>query len=96
MTVNSGDRLFAYVYLDPANVPSEVMLKWNDGTWEHRPYWGANLLAWGTDGTNSRRYIGSLPGAGGWVRLEVPASQVGLEGQTLNGMAFSLWGGRAT
>ncbi|MGH9959590.1 MAG: RHS repeat-associated core domain-containing protein, partial [Pyrinomonadaceae bacterium] len=96
LTVNSGDRLFAYVYLDPANLPSEVMLQWNDGAWEHRAYWGANLLTWGTDGTDSRRYIGPLPGAGGWVRLEVAASQVGLEGRTLNGMAFSLWGGRAT
>jgi glucose/arabinose dehydrogenase len=30
------------------------------------------------------------------VRLEVPASLVGLEGQTLNGMAFTLFNGRAT
>ena len=30
------------------------------------------------------------------VRLDVPAAQVGLEGRTLNGMAFSLYGGRAT
>ena len=30
------------------------------------------------------------------MRLEVPAAQVGLEGRTLNGMAFSLYGGRAT
>ena len=30
------------------------------------------------------------------VRLEVPASAVGLEGHVLNGMAFTLYGGRAT
>jgi hypothetical protein len=30
------------------------------------------------------------------VRLEVPAALVGLEGRTLNGMAFTLFGGRAT
>jgi hypothetical protein len=29
------------------------------------------------------------------VRLAVPASAVGLEGRTLNGMAFTLYGGRA-
>ena len=40
-------RLFAYVYLDPANPPSEVMLQWNDGSWEHRAYWGANLIGVG-------------------------------------------------
>ncbi len=96
LNVNAGDRLIAYIYLDPANLPSEVMLQWNDGTWEHRAYWGANNIPWGVDGTNSRRYMGSLPPAGQWVRLEVPANQVGLEGQTLNGMAFTLYGGRAT
>jgi hypothetical protein len=96
LTASTGDKLFAYVYLDPANMPSEVMLQWNDGTWEHRAYWGANQIGFGTDATNSRRYMGALPVAGQWIRLEVPASQVGLEGRTLNGMAFTLYGGRAT
>ena len=98
LAVNAGDKLIAYVYLDPANPPSEVMLQWsaNTGNWEHRAYWGGNIIPWGTDGTNSRRYMGALPVAGQWVRLEVPASQVGLEGATLNGMAFTLNGGRAT
>ena len=58
MQVGTGDDLFAYVYLDPANPPTEVMLQWNDGTWEHRAYWGSNqLTAWGVDGTASRRYM---------------------------------------
>ena len=82
LSVAVGDTLFAYVYLDPANPPSEMMLHWNDGTWEHAAYWGANLIGWGTDGTASRRYMGPLPAAGQWVRLAVPASQVGLEGRT--------------
>ena len=64
LAVGVGDTLFAYVYLDPANPPSEVMLQWNDGSWEHRAYWGANLIAWGTDGTVSRRYMGALPATG--------------------------------
>jgi hypothetical protein len=91
-----GDTLYAYVYLDPANPPSEVMLQWNDGTWEHRAYWGGNLIAWGTDGSASRRYMGALPPTGQWVRLAVPAAQLGLEGHTINGMAYTLYGGRAT
>ena len=37
-----GGDTFANVYLDPANVPTELMLQWNDGTWEHRAYWGGN------------------------------------------------------
>ena len=94
--VGVGDILFAYVHLDPANPPSEVMLQWNDGTWEHRAYWGANLIGWGSDGTVSRRFMGPLPAVGQWVELAVPAAQVGLEGRTLNGMAYALYGGRAT
>ena len=92
-----GDVLFAYVYLDPANPPSEVMLQWRaGGSWEHRAYWGANLINAGVDGTNSRRYMGPLPATGQWVRLEVPASVVGLEGAVIDGMAFTLYDGRAT
>ena len=96
MAVAAGDTLYTYIYLDPANPPSEVMLQWNDGTWEHRAYWGTNLIAWGADGTVSRRFMGPLPPTGQWVRLAVPASAVGLEGRVVNGMAFTLHGGRAT
>ncbi|MDQ3804269.1 MAG: DUF1929 domain-containing protein [Acidobacteriota bacterium] len=98
LTVAAGESLFAYVYLDPANPPREVMLQWNSNQegWNHRAYWGANLIPWGTDGTINRRYMGTLPAGGGWARLEVPASMVGLEGKTLNGMAFTLYDGRAT
>ncbi|HKR00783.1 MAG TPA: carboxypeptidase regulatory-like domain-containing protein, partial [Pyrinomonadaceae bacterium] len=96
LTINAGDKLIAYVYLDPVNTPSEIMLQWNDGSWEHRAYWGANNIALGTDGTESRRYMGALPTTGQWVRLEVPASQVGLEGRSLQGLSFCLFGGRAT
>lgn len=96
LTINTGDKLFAYVYLDPANVPSEIMLQWNDGDWDHRAYWGANNIPFGTNGTVSRHFMGALPAAGQWVRLEVPASSVGLEGHVLTGMAFTLYGGRAT
>ena len=96
LPVGVGNALFAYVYLDPANPPSELMLQWNDGTWEHRAYWGANLIAWGTDGTVSRRYMGPLPATGQWTRLSIPATQVGLGGSTLNGMAYAVYNGRAT
>jgi hypothetical protein len=96
LTVNPGDVLFAYIYLDPDNLPSEVMLQWNDGSFEHRAYWGANDIAWGTDGTASRRSMGPLPAAGQWVCLQVPACQVDLEGSVLNGLGFTLYDGRAT
>jgi hypothetical protein len=96
LLVSVGDRLFAHIYLDPAHMPRQVMLQWNDGTWEHRAYWGDNLIAWGTDGTVSRQFMGPLPPPGQWVRLEVPAASVGLEGRLINGMAFTLSDGTAT
>ena len=96
LDVSEGDVLFAHVFLDPAAPPTQVMLQWNDGSWEHRAYWGENRIAWGADGTASRRRMGDLPAAREWVRLEVPAALVGLEGRSLSGMAFTLYGGRAT
>jgi len=97
LTVNAGDTLIAGVYLDPNNPPSEIMLQWNDGSsWEHRAFWGADSVTYGVDGTASRANMGVLPPAGQWVLLQVPASQVGLEGATLSGMAFSQVDGRVT
>ncbi len=96
MQVQAGDTVYAYVYLDPANPPREVMVSWSTGAWMHNAYWGENLINVGVDGTNSRRYVGPLPPAGQWVRLEVPASEVGLDGRAVTGMAFSLFDGGAT
>lgn len=96
LAVPTGATLFAYIYLDTSNPPTEIMLQWNNGSWDHRAFWGADQIGWGKTGTSSRRSMGALPALGQWVRLEVPASLVGLEGATLNGMAFTLYGGRAT
>lgn len=97
LNIDAGDTMVAYVYLDPTNPPSEIMMQWDDdSTWSHRAYWGLNNLAWGTDGTNSRRYMGPLPSTGQWIRLEVPASSVGLEGHSIHSMAFSLYDGQAS
>jgi hypothetical protein len=97
LPLGASDTLFAYVYLDPANPPTEVMLQWNDGSsWEHRAYWGANSLDFGTDGTPSRQSMGALPAPGTWVRLQVPAITVGLGGRSIQGLSFTLFGGRAT
>jgi hypothetical protein len=97
LQINTGDKLYTYVYVDPANPPTEIMLQWNDGSsWEHRAFWGANSVAWGVNNSPSLYNMGSIPAAGQWVRLEIPASNVGLEGSSISGMAFTLYGGRAT
>jgi hypothetical protein len=94
--VTPGNDIFTYVYLDPTNVPSEVLLEWNDGTWDHRAYWGTNAINSGTNGTPSRYYMGPLPTTGQWQALIVPASLVNLDGSTVRGMTFTLFNGRAT
>ena len=90
----SGDTLFCYVYLDPVNTPQEVMLQWRDGSgsWAHRAYWGATHLL-GSYGSAVK--AGNLPAAGQWVKLEVPSINVGLDGLTVTGLAFSLYDGAA-
>src|SRR6185436_17969608 len=101
LTVGTGDILFTYIYLDPANLPRQIMLQWDDGSgdlvsWEHRAYWGENLIFPGAPDAPNNRNMGPLPAAGKWVRLEVPASSVGLVGRRLTGMDFSLFSGGAT
>ncbi len=102
MQVNPGDVLFTYVWMDPSARPDQIMLQWNDGiSWEHRAFWGENYIGRqvtniGAQGTESQRYVGGLPPAGTWYRLEVPASYVGLEGKAVSGMAFSIYGKEPT
>ena len=50
------------------------MLSFFADNWEHRAYWGANTINYGTDGTASRKSMGALPAKGEWVRLEVSAA----------------------
>ncbi len=95
LAVAAGDQLFAWVHLDPDNPPRTLMLQWHAGNWEHRAYWGENLIAWGADGSAGRLRAGDLPPAGEWIRLLLPASLVALEGQAVDGMAFTLQDGRA-
>lgn len=91
-----GDTLFVYVHLDPINPPKQIMLSWKSDNWEHRAYWGINKIDAGKQNTVSRQSMGKLPKAGEWVLLTVPAKDVGLEGQTVTGMMFSAFDGRAT
>ena len=94
LKLNTSAKLFAYVFLDPANPPQEIMLQWHDKSWEHRAYWGENQIPWGKSESPSRRHMGPLPKAGEWTRLEVDASAVGLtDGTVLTGWAFTQFGG---
>jgi hypothetical protein len=95
-TVGKSDVLFVWVYLSAEHPPEALMLQWNDGTsWGHGAAWGSKSIREGQEGTPGHRHMGPLPPTGQWVRLEVPARDVGLEAQTLRGMAFLLHDGQA-
>ncbi len=94
LEISEGDQLFTYVYLDPQDPPKEILLQWNDGSWEHRAAWGEDRIEWGVKDTPSRRGMGPLPKAGEWARLEIDAARVALgPGAKVNGWAFTQFDG---
>ena len=94
LKIGTGDKLFAYCWLDPANPPKTVMLQFNDGSWNHRAFWGEDTIVFGAGDVPEHRPMGPLPPTGQWVRLEVDAAHVGLAaGAELNGWAFTQFGG---
>ncbi len=94
LVIGSHDRLFAYVYLDPKNPPQTVQLQFNDGSWDHRAYWGANKGHASNRKGTANHHAGDLPKPGKWTRLEVSAEAVGLqEGAKVHGLAFTQYDG---
>ncbi|MDP7020573.1 MAG: PSD1 and planctomycete cytochrome C domain-containing protein [Pirellulaceae bacterium] len=94
LKIEAGDVLFAWVWLDPKDPPKTVQLQFNDGSWEHRGYWGAPRAFGGGKQSPASFKVDALPKTGEWVRLEVPASSVGLKpGAMLNGWAFTQFDG---
>jgi hypothetical protein len=90
-----GDVLYTYVYIDPKAPPKEVMIQWHGDDWEHRAFWGADLIAFGAAGTPSRMSAGPLPRTGEWVRLEVKAKDVGFKpGDKIVGVSYDQHGGK--
>ena len=95
LKIDERAKLFAYVYLDPTNAPKEIMMQWKQEGWDHRAYWGEDRIDYGSPNTASRRRMGPLPKAGEWVRLEVPARDLGFDYEMgVNGWSFDQSGGR--
>ncbi|RZO74208.1 MAG: DUF1553 domain-containing protein [Limisphaerales bacterium] len=94
LVVGSGDTLFTYVYLDPIKPPKSIMLQFHTNDWEHRAFWGEDVIPHGSGKGAGHQWLGNLPEPGQWVRLEVPADSVGLSaGDRLDGWAFSQFDG---
>lgn len=97
LTIGGGDKLFAYVYLDPKSPPKAIMLQYFTEEWRSRANWGdEDAIGYGNKGTAEKVLMGGLPEAGKWVRLEVSAARLGLRtGNKVNGMAFTIFDGTA-
>ncbi|NNM29096.1 MAG: DUF1549 domain-containing protein, partial [Akkermansiaceae bacterium] len=96
VTVADGDVFFAWVWLDPADPPKQLMLQFHaGGKWDHRAWWGGDHIPFGKGGKKGGHHrVGDLPETGQWVRLEVPAAKVGLGGgKTITQLAYAQHGG---
>ena len=94
LVIEAGDVLFAWVWLDLLDSPKTVQLQFNNGSWEHRAYWGEPRGYGGAKEGPSAHKVADLPAAEEWVRLEVPAKDVGLKpGDKINGWAFTQFDG---
>ena len=95
LIVGKEDKLFAYVFLDPADSPKSIMLQFYTTEWLHRANWGdPDAIPFGEKNTTSKLLLGDLPAKGEWVRLEVEVEKLGLKpGSKISGMAFTQSGG---
>lgn len=94
--VGKGDRFFVNVRVDSAESTKAVMLQFHTTTWNHRANWGEMAaITYGGNYESSRKaYMGALPKAGEWVRLEVPIEDVNIKpGMTVVSIACTISGG---
>lgn len=99
LQISEGDVLYSYVWLDPENPPKQVMLQFHHekGGWNHRAWWGEDLISYGKGATDGRHWkAGDLPATGEWIRLEAPIAELGLKpGDKVSQLAFTQFGGLA-
>lgn len=88
-------KLSAWCYIDPANKPKSVMIQFHVGGWNHRAVWGEEgAIPFGKVRTTEHVYLGALPEAGSWQKLEFAADRLGLKpGMKVTGYAFTQFGG---
>jgi hypothetical protein len=88
--LSAGDKLVAYVLVDPCAPPLQIVLGWNTPIGHVAAWWGDSNLA-ATTGV----HIGAMPPAGVWTRLEVPVETLGLAGANASGVTIEHFDGRA-
>ena len=92
LLIPAGSTIVQWIYIPAGTPPREIMLQFfsdTGGGWEHRAFWGEDLINFGT-----RVRIGDIPsGRDQWIQLNVSAETVGLAGHTISGWAYTLYDG---
>jgi hypothetical protein len=84
------DTLVAYVFIDPANAPKEIMLQFHNGKDWQRVAWGESVIEF-----KPKKTLGPMPKNGEWVRLEISADKLGFDKPgTITGVSFDQFGGK--
>jgi hypothetical protein len=88
-TFNSGDLFSVWVQYSFCEPPRQIAI----GSGTHFAYWGENLSDFGSSGATFT-YMGPVPAAGAWRRLEVPASVLDVEGIQITDLLFGAYDGQ--
>ena len=94
---DQGRALRQWVYLDPARPAQEIMLQVHSPTegWNHRVYWGSDLIGFGEPNSTQRWPLGALPQPGQWAQLVIPISCLGIDNQLIDALSFVVHDGTA-
>lgn len=91
LTPNTGEHLVAYLLLSDCTPPREIVLSWHaaGGAWSSA-YYGQTLLG----GESGYVSLGGIPSQATWIRVDIPASQLGLENVAVDGFQVQLYDGQ--
>ncbi|ETR73942.1 MAG: hypothetical protein OMM_00580 [Candidatus Magnetoglobus multicellularis str. Araruama] len=92
LSLSDNDNIIQYIYIDSLNQPDEILMQFytDSGNGEHRAFWGASQIpTGGRTGSASLYRMGAIPPSGKWIRLKIPAIQVGLAGKEVKGIYFA-------
>ncbi|HEX6098259.1 MAG TPA: hypothetical protein VF432_18165 [Thermoanaerobaculia bacterium] len=92
LQVDTGDKLVVNMLLNDCMPANEVLIRYHTVS-------GLTKTAWigsyhGIEPPDAY-YYGAIPAAGQWVRVEIPASNLGLEGQVIDGVQIDAFAGFA-
>jgi IPT/TIG domain-containing protein len=85
----AGDLLSVWAQYSYCEPPREIII----GSGSNYAYWGEDLMYTGEPGATFT-FMGPVPRAGDWRRLEIPASALGLVSGTVTSLSFGAYDGQ--